>query len=155
MNDRTDMPESADIEPWPPSGRREEIDTRLDVIRARLKELRERDPGAIRGRAIGDRVELARYHAAAAHAAAVEVLASAVEAFRHAAMAHERAASVHKRAAAKGIGDVLEHEQQATFHRAAAVADWHRAERTRSLLSEPEQAGPAGGSDEPGDGVAP
>lgn len=150
MTDRTDMPGSADSEPWPPPGRREEIDTRLDIIRARLKELRARDPGASRDRPVGERVELARYHAAEAHSAAVEVLASAVEAFRHAAMAHERAASVHERAAAKGIGDVLEHEQQATFHRAAAAADWHRAKRTQSLLPEPEQAGPAAVPDEPG-----
>ena len=129
------MPPGADIEPWPPPGRREEIDTRLDAVRARLQELRERDPGGVRGRAVGERVESARHHAAEAHAAAVEVLASAVEAFRHAAQAHERAASVHERAGAKGIGDLHEHEQRAALHRAAAAADWRRAERAQSLLA--------------------
>ena len=129
------MPPGADIEPWPPPGRREEIDTRLDSVRARLQELRERDPGGVRGRAVGERVESARHHAAEAHAAAVEVLASAVEAFRKAAQAHERVASVHDRAAAAGIGDMLAHEQQASLHRAAAAADWQRAERAQSLLA--------------------
>src|SRR5262245_56837843 len=143
-----------DSEPWPPPGRREEIDTRLDAVRARLKELRDRDPGGVRGRAGGERAESAWHHAAEAHSAAVEVLASAVEAFRHAAKAHERAASVHEGAAAKGVGDVRVHEQRAALHRAAATADWLRAGRTQSLLSESEQAGPAAGADEPGDGVA-
>jgi hypothetical protein len=79
--------------------------------------------------------------AAEAHAAAVHVLASSVEAFRHAAEAHERAASMHDRTAAAGIGDARGHEQQAALHRSAAAADRHRAELARSLLSESQRAG--------------
>jgi hypothetical protein len=78
------------------------------------------------------------------------MLASSAEAFRSAAEAHERVASVHERAAASGIGDVGGHERQSVLHRAAAAADWQRAERTLSLLSDHERAGPAPASDGPG-----
>jgi hypothetical protein len=99
------------------------------------------------------RLEAAQRHAAEAHAAAALVLASGVEAFRHAAEAHERAASLHEKAAASGLGDVGEHERQAVLQRAAAVEDWRRAERAQSLLFEPEPAGSASVSDEPGGGA--
>jgi hypothetical protein len=134
-------------------GRRLEIDTRLDAVRARLKELKERDRVADQGQAAfrGEWLQAAVRNAANAHAFAIQVLTSSVEAFRRAAQAHERAASVHERTAAAGIGDVIAHEQQATSHRAAAGADWQRAERAQSLLSDSEQAGPAAVSDEPGD----
>jgi hypothetical protein len=146
-----------DGEPERPPGRRREIDTRLVAVRARLKELRERNWNAVKSRAAppGERLEAAQRHAAEAHAAAAQVLASSAEAFRRAAEAHERVASMHERTAASGIGDVRQHERQAALHRAAAVADWQRAERAQSLLSEPERAGPAAVSDKPGDGVAP
>ena len=141
-------------EPAAPPGRRREIDGRLDAVRARLKQLRERDLGAVRDRAAAsERVEAAQRYAAQAQAAASQVLASSAEAFRHAAEAHERAASMHERTAAAGIGDVLAHEQQATLHRTAATADRQRAERTQSLLSETEPAGLAAVSDEPRDGA--
>jgi ANTAR domain-containing protein len=157
LDGRTDMLGGANSEPGPPPGRRQaEINTRLDAVRARLKELRERNSGAVRDRGVArNRVEEARRRAAKAHAVAMEVLASGVEAFRHAAEAHERAASMHERVAGLGIGDVGAHERQAAQHRAAAAADWQRAERTQSFLSEPDQAGPAAVSDEPGDGVIP
>jgi len=146
-----------DSEPAPAPGRRQEIDTRLDAVRARLKTLRERDRDHSRRWATtpSERVAAARRHAAEAQAAAAEVLASSAEAFRHAAEAHERAASMHERTAAAGIGDVRGHQQQAEVHRAAAVADRQRAERVQSLLSDHEQARPTSGSDEPRDGVAP
>jgi hypothetical protein len=144
-----------DSQPSRPSGRQQEIDSRLDAVRARLKQLRERQIGADRARTVpGERLEAAQRHAAEAHAAAEQVLASSVEAFRKAAEAHERVAEVHERTAEKGIGDVLLHKQQASLHRAAAVADWQRAKRTQSLLSDSAQPG-AAVSDEPGDGVAP
>ena len=142
-------------EPRPPPDRRREIATRLDAVRVRLRQLRERglDVGKNRAATPGERVEAARRHAAQAHAAAAQVLASSAEAFRHAAEAHERAASVHERSAAAGIGDVRGHERQAALHRAAAAADQQRAERTRSLLAETEQAGPAAVSGEPCGGM--
>jgi len=150
------MLRDVDSEPGPPPGRRQDIGTRLDAVRARLKELGERDPDASRDlAAASERLEVAVRHAAAAHAFAVQVLSFSAEAFREAAEAHEHAASVHDRAAAAGIGDVLGHERRATFHRAAAAADWQRAERAQPLLSESEQAGLAAVSDEPRDGVAP
>ena len=142
-----------DSEPRPRPGRRQEIDDRLDAVRARLEELRDRRRAANKSRAAAsERLEAAQRHAAEAHAAAAQVLASGVEAFRHAAEAHERAASLHERAAASGIGDVGEHERQAAFQRVAAAEDWRRAERAQSLISEPERPGPASVSDEPGDG---
>lgn len=145
-----------DSEPWQPRARREEIDTRLDAVRARLRELGERDPDPDRDpAAISERLEAAQRHAAEAYTAAARVLAASVEAFRNAARAHERVASVHERAAAEGIGDVVAHEQQATLHRAAAAADWRRAERTQSLLSDSERTRAAADSDEPDDGVTP
>ena len=88
-------------------------------------------------------------------ALAVQVLASSAEAFRKAAEAHERAASMHDKKAAAGIGDVIGHERQATFHRAAATADWQRAERAQSLLSDHEPAGLLVAFDEPRDDVVP
>jgi hypothetical protein len=124
-----------DSEPAPPSDRRAEIDTRLVAVRARLKELKDKDKSwdAVRRRATtpGERLALAQRHAAEAHAAATEVLASSADAFRHAAEAHDRAASMHERTAAKGIGDVPGHRRQAELHRAAAAADRHRAERVQ------------------------
>ena len=150
------MLRGVDSEPGPPPGRRQHYGTRLDAVRARLKELGERDPDAARDlAAASERLEVAVRHAAAAHAFAVQVLSSSAEAFREAAEAHEHAARVHDRTAAAGIGDVLGHERQATLHRAAAAADWQRAERAQSLLSESEQAGPADVCDEPREGEAP
>lgn len=149
------MLEVVDSEPWHPPARRQEIDIRLDAVRARLKQLRERHVDVAARAAAGDRLDAAQRHAAEAYAAAGQVLASSVEAFRKAAQAHERVAGVHKRAAAAGIGDVLAHERQAAFHQAAAAADWQRAERAQSLLSESELPGAAAAPDEPGDGLAP
>ena len=125
-----------DSEPAPP-GRRQEIDTRLDAVRARLKKLREREVDADWSQAASrfERLEAAARHAAEAQAFAVQVLASSVAAFRRAAEAHEGAASAHDTAAASGIGDVLAHERQATSHRIAAAADRQRAERAQSLIS--------------------
>jgi len=144
-----------DSEPAPP-GRRQEIDTRLDAVRARLKKLRERDVHADWSRAASrfERLEAAARHAAEAQAFAAQVLAYSVEAFRRAAEAHEGAASAHDKAAMAGIGDVLVHERQATSHRIAAAADRQRAERAQSLMSVSEQAGPGAVGDEPGDGLA-
>jgi len=145
-----------DSEPRPPPSRRREIDTRLNAVRARLKELRARDLNPIKdwNATPSERVAAAQRHAAEAHAAAVQVMASSAEAFRHAAEAHERAAGMHERTAAAGIGDVLGHERQAALHWAAAAADRERAERAQSLLSDHERAWPAAISDEPRDGVA-
>jgi predicted aminopeptidase len=132
-------------EPKHPADRRQEIEARLDAVRARLKELRQRGQDSARGRdaSPGDRLEAAHRNATQAHVAAVQVLASSLQAFRRAADAHERVANVHEQTAAAGIGDVLEHNRQALLHRAAAAADRLRAEHARSLLSESEQAGPA------------
>jgi hypothetical protein len=151
------MLEGVDSEPAPPPGRRGEIDTRLEAIRARLKQLRRRDWDAVKRQSASTsgRLAAAQRHAAEAHDAAVQVLAASAEAFRRAAEAHERVSGVHQRAAAAGIGDVLGHERQATLHLAAAAADWQRAERAQSLLSELDQAEPAPDSDEPRDGAAP
>ena len=144
-----------DSEPGPPPGRQREIDARLDAIRTRLQQLRERDWDAVRSQvgSTSERLEAAQRYAAKAQAAAVQGLAASVSAFRRAAEAHERVASVHERAAAAGIGDVRQHERQAAHHRAAAAADWQRAERAQSILSGPERAG-AAVPDEPGDGMA-
>ena len=143
-------------EPGPLPDRRRDIDTRLDAVRARLQVLRERDVfGVTRWTTPPrERVAAAKRYAAEAHAAATRVLASSAEAFRNAAAAHERAASMHERTAAGGIGDVQGHERQAALHRAAAAADWQRAERVQSLLSDHEQVGLAPVSDEPRDGLA-
>jgi hypothetical protein len=145
-----------DSEPGSRPGRQQEIDARLEVLRVRLKELRERDWDAVRSRAAApsDRLEAAQRHAAQAAAAAAQLLTASAEAFGNTARAHERVAIVHDRAAAAGIGDVRMHEEQAALHRAAAAADRQRAERVLSLLSDPEQAEPADVCDEPGDGVA-
>jgi hypothetical protein len=127
-----------DGEPEHPPGRGQEISTRLDAVRARLKKLRERNWDAYKDgtAALSARLEAAERHAAEAHATARQVLASSVQAFRHAADAHERAAGMHERTAAAGIGDVRGHERQAALHRAAAAADWERAERAQSRLCE-------------------
>lgn len=136
---------SMDSQPAPPPSRQQEIDARLDAVRARLKTLRERNPDPRNHWATtpSERLALAQRHAAEAHAAATEVLASSAEAFRHAAEAHDRAASMHERTAAKGIGDVPGHQRQAALHRAAAAADRHRAERVQSLLTDHEREQPA------------
>ena len=129
-------------DPGPPSGCHPEIHPRLEAVRARLKELRERDPDAVKDRATSsERLEAAQRHAVEAHAAAAEVLGVSVDTFRNAAKAHERAASMHERTAAAGIGHERAHEQQAALHRAAAAADRQRAESAESLLSESERAG--------------
>src|SRR5215472_8359055 len=143
-------------ETGPLPGRRREIDTRLDAVRARLQVLRERDVfgGQRWATSPRERVAAAKRYAAEAHVAATRVLASSAEAFRNAAQAHERAAGMHERTAAGGIGDAHGHERQAALHRAAAAADWQRAERVQSLLSNHEPAGPAPISDERRDGVA-
>jgi hypothetical protein len=142
-----------DSKPGSPSSRREEIDHRLAAVRARLKELRERSRATEESQATASgRLEAAERHAAEAHAAAARVLASGVEAFRAAAEAHERVASLHERLAAAGIGEVTEHQRRAVLHRAAAAADWQRAERALPLVPEPEPAGPAPACDAPGDG---
>jgi hypothetical protein len=144
-------------EPGPPPGRRRDIDTRLDAVRGRLKQLRDRDWDAVKDRAVspGDRLEAAQQHAAEAHAAAVQVLATSADAFLRAAQAHERVAIVHEKAAKAGIGDVSQHERQADIHWAAAAGDRQRAEHAHWLLSESERAGPAAVFDEPRDGAAP
>jgi hypothetical protein len=98
-------------------------------------------------------LEAAQRHAAEAHAAALHVLAASVSAFRRAAEAHERVASANDKAAAAGIGDVAQHERQAALHRAAAAADWQRAERAQSVLSGPEWAGLGAISGGSGDSV--
>ena len=146
-----------DSEPGPAPDRGQEIVARLEAVRARLKKLRERDRDAIKypAASASERLEAAQRHAAEAQAAATLVLASSAEAFRKAAEAHERVASLHESAAAAGIGDVRQHERKAALHRTAAAADLQRAERTQSLLSQSEQAGPAPASDEPREGVAP
>ena len=142
-----------DSEPGSPSSRREEIGNRLAAVRARLEELRERHQAADERRATSsERLEAAQRHATEAHAAAAQVLASGVEALRMAAEAHERVASLHETLAASGIGEVTEHKRRAALHRAAAAADRQRAERALSLVPEPEPAGPAHDSYEPGDG---
>ena len=112
-----------DSQPGLVPDRRREIDTRLDAIRARLKQIQERDRGweAIKSRAAGERLAAAQRHAAEANAAAAQMLASSAAAFRDAAEAHEGAASMHERATAAGIGDVAGHERQAAQHRAAAA----------------------------------
>jgi hypothetical protein len=150
------MLEGVNSEPGPLPARRREIDARLDAVRERLRELRERDWDAVRSRTAdpGERLEAAQRYAAEAHAAAVEVLASSADAFRNAAEAHERVASVHERAAAAGIGDGGMHERQAALHRNAGAADRQRAERAQSALSDLKRARPAAVSGEPGDGVA-
>jgi hypothetical protein len=146
------MLRGVDSEPGPPLGRQREIDTRLDAIRARLKQLRERDRGwdAIRSRAAApsERLAAAQRHAAEAQAAAAQVLASSAEAFRDAAEAHELAASMHEKTTAAGTGDMRGHERQAALHRAAAAADRQRAERVLSLFSDNDRAGLAPVSDE-------
>ena len=143
-------------EPGPLPGRRREIDTRLDAVRARLQVLREREVfgGQRWATSPRERVAAAKRYAAEAQAAATRVLTSSAEAFRNAAEAHERAASMHERTAAGGIGDMHGHERQAALHRAAAAADWQRAERVQSLLSGHEQVGPAPVSDGPREGMA-
>ena len=140
-----------DSEPGALPGRRREIDARLEALRARLMELRERDWDAVKSRTAtpSDRLEAAQRHAAEAAATAAQLLVASAEAFGNAARAHERVATVHDRAAAAGIGDVRMHEEHAALHRAAAAADRRRAERALSLLSGPEPAGPSGVSDEP------
>ena len=145
-----------DSEPGHLPVRRREIDARLDALRARLRELRERDWDAVRSRtaAPGDRLEAAQRHAAEAAASAVQVLATSAEAFRNAAKAHDRVAGLHGRSAAAGIGDVDMHQRQAALHRAAAAADRQRAERALLFIAGPERAGFAAADDEPGDGGA-
>lgn len=145
-----------DSEPGPLPVRRREIDARLDALRARLRELRERDWDAVRSRtaAPGDRLEAAQRHAAEAAASAVQVLAASAEAFRNAAEAHERVAGLHEKSAAAGIGDVDTHKRQAALHRATAAADRQRADRALSLLPGPEWARSVAAGDEPSDDVA-
>jgi len=138
-----------------PPRRQQEIDARLDAVRARLQELGERDKVTARDLvAFAQRLESARRHATEAHAAAELALVSSAEAFRRAAATHERVARVHERTAASGIGDVGEHERQAAFHRAATAAEQQRAEHAESLLSPPGQAGCAAAADGPGAGAA-
>jgi hypothetical protein len=133
-----------------------QIGTRLDALRARLKELRDRDRDAVRYRTISpsERLEAAQRHAVEAQAAAAQVLASSVMAFHMAAEAHERVASLHVTAAASGIGDVNQHEGQAALHRAAAVMDRQRAKRAQSLVPGLEPAGPVPVSEESRNGEA-
>jgi hypothetical protein len=139
-----------DSESTSPSGRRQEIGTRLGAVRARLDELRERDRDAVRSYqpGSGERMGAAHRHAAEARAAANLALASSAEAFRSVADAHERVARVHERAAVSGLGDVRQHERQAAMHRAAAVAERERADRAESLIRPPEGAKPAPGQRE-------
>ena len=148
------MPGGVDNEAGSPPSRQRQIVVRLDAVRGRLQELRDRD-AAKNLAATTERVEAANRHAAEAHAAALRALASSAHAFRRSAEAHERVASMHRRAGGEGTGDVRKHERQAALHRAAAAAARHRAEHAESLLSEPRQAGPAAISAKPGDRVAP
>lgn len=144
-----------DSEPGAPD-RQGQIGTRLDVLRARLKELRNRDRDAARNWTISpsERLEAAQRHVVEAQATAAQVLASSVMAFHMAAEAHERVASLHVTAAASGIGDVHQHERHAALHRAAAVIDRQRAKRAQSLLPSPELARPVLVSEEPRNGEA-
>lgn len=137
-------------------GRERQIGTRLDALRARFKELRDKDRDAARRWTISpsERLEAAQRHAAEAQAAAAQVLASSVMAFHMAAEAHERVASLHVTASASGLGDVHQHERQAALHRAAAVMDRQRAKRAQSLLPSLELAGLAPVSGEPANGEA-
>jgi len=146
-----------DNEPGPAPGRRQDIDTRLDAVRGRLKQLRDRDWDAVKDRvgSPSERLEAAQRHAAEAHESAVQVLAASAYAFLRAAQAHERVAIVHEKAAKAGIGDVNQHERQAALHRAAAAGDRQRAAHVHSLLAESERAGSAAVCDEPRDGAAP
>ena len=127
------MPGGVDNEAGSPPSRQRQIVVRLDAVRGRLQELRDRD-AAKNLAATTERVEAAN---------------------RHAAEAHARVASMHRRAGGEGTGDVRKHERQAALHRAAAAAARQRAEHAESLLSEPRQAGPAAISAKPGDRVAP
>src|SRR6516165_9015576 len=136
------MPGGVDNEAGSPPSRQRQIVVRLDAVRGRLQELRDRD-AAKNLAATTERVEAANRHAAEAHAAALRALASSAHAFRRSAEAHERVASMHRRAGGEGTGDVRKHERQAALHRAAAAAARQRAEHAESLLSEPRQAGPA------------
>jgi hypothetical protein len=145
-----------DSAPGPSLDRQREIDARLVAIRIRLKKLNERHKYTVTNWAASasERLDGAQRHAAQAQAAATSALTSTVHAFRAAARAHERVASVHQRMAASGIGDVIEQERLAALHQAAAQADWRRAERSESLLSELDWAGTAVVSGEPAGGVA-
>jgi len=150
------MPGGVDNEAGRSPSRQRQIVVRLDAVRGRLQELRDRDRDAAKNlAATTERVEAANRHAAEAHAAALRALASSAHAFRRSAEAHERVASMHRRAGGEGTGDVRKHERQAALHRAAAAAARHRAEHAESLLSEPRQAGPAAIFAKPGDRVAP
>ena len=156
LTHRSGKLEDVDSEPGLMLDRRQEIDTRLDAVRARLKTLRQRgsDVGNSRATTSTERLAAAQRYAVEGQAAAADVLASSAEAFRHAAEAHDRAASLHDRTAATGIGDVCGPDRQATLHRAAAAADRRRAERAQALISDHEQAGPVPVSDEPQDRAA-
>jgi hypothetical protein len=146
------MLEDMDSDPGPQPGRQRDVGTRLDAVRARRKELRERDRATVTEPADtpSERLEVAQRHAAEALAAATVAVASSAEVLRRVADAHERVASVRERAAVAGIGDTLQHEQQAAFHREAAAADRQRAERAESLLAEAERPERAQPADEPG-----
>lgn len=144
-----------DSEPGAPD-RQRHLGTRLDALRARLKELRDKDRDAARNWTIptSERLAAAQRHAVEAHAAAAQVLASSVTAFHMAAEAHQRVASLHETAAASGVGEVHEHERQAALHRAAAVMDRQRAKRAQSLLPGLQLAAPVPAAREPANGDA-
>jgi len=55
-----------------------------------------------------------------------------VEALRRAARAHDYASKAHERSSRLGVGDVVEHDRLAAFHRVAAEADRQRADEIES-----------------------
>jgi hypothetical protein len=152
----TGMLGSVDSAPGAPYLQRQ-IGTRFDALRARLKELRDKDRDPARNWALSptERLEAAQRHAVEAQGAAAQVLASSVMAFHMAAEAHERVASLLETAAASGMDDVHQHERQAALHRAAAVIDRQRAKRAQSLLPGLKLAGPVPVSEEPRNSEAP
>lgn len=50
--------------------------------------------------------------------------------------AHHHAAEAHERSIRAGVGDLAEHERLTEFHRAAAKADWWRAEEIESQAAD-------------------
>jgi len=63
--------------------------------------------------------------------------AVAAGALHRAARAHARASEAHERSVQARVGDTAEHQRLAEFHRAAAHADWQRAEEAESQAMAP------------------
>ena len=122
-----------EAERW--AGRRQQIGDRIAAIRARIGELREAQQ--VREQPVSSSGQLAeaQHHAAVSEAAAQQALDASIDAFRRAAEAHERLAVQYEEAAASRDGDRELNRQRAASHRAAAAADWQRAEAAQSLLA--------------------